>query len=109
MSNIENIYLGSEKIAMREAQAELFELIRENNPEKMRSFGARIDEVARTTGCRSLSVSEGSPGQKEEPKMKCPYCGFEDTRVIDSRPSGGSLRHPKAKALRDVSEAVYHL
>ncbi|MFQ9800294.1 MAG: hypothetical protein ACLR23_16715 [Clostridia bacterium] len=41
--------------------------------------------------------------------MKCPYCGFEDTRVIDSRPSEGSLCHPKAKTVRDVPETVYHL
>ena len=55
LSNIENIYLGSEKIAMREAQAELFELIRENNLDKMRSFGARIDDVAQHHGVQSLS------------------------------------------------------
>ncbi len=47
--------LGSEKIAMREAQAELFELIRENNLDKMRSFGARIDDVAQHHGVQSLS------------------------------------------------------
>lgn len=29
---------------------------------------------------------------KEVPYMRCPFCGYEDTKVIDSRPSEGKKR-----------------
>ncbi len=30
--------------------------------------------------------------RKEEKSMKCPFCNYEDTKVIDSRPSEGKKR-----------------
>lgn len=46
LSNIQSIYANSEKIAMQEAQEQVFEMIRNNDFDKMREFGADLDAVA---------------------------------------------------------------
>ena len=46
LSNLQSIYANSEKIAMQEAQEQVFEMIQKNDFEKMREFGAELDAVA---------------------------------------------------------------
>ena len=46
LSNLQSIYANSEKIAMQEAQAQVFQMIRDNDFDKMRELGAELDAVA---------------------------------------------------------------
>lgn len=55
ITNIQNIYLGSEKIAMMEAQAELIEIIKSDDMDKLRKFSEEIDNVAEHHKLQSIS------------------------------------------------------
>jgi len=40
--------------------------------------------------------------------MKCPYCGYIEDRVIDSRPTDEG-RHTEKKRMFQMPEKIYHL
>lgn len=46
LSNIQSIYANSERIAMQEAQEQILEMVRKNEVDKIRKFGAELDAVA---------------------------------------------------------------
>ncbi len=40
--------------------------------------------------------------------MKCPFCGFAESKVIDSRPNDETIRR-KEERVPILPEEVYHL
>lgn len=41
--------------------------------------------------------------------MKCPYCGDQESKVVDSRHSDDGLSIPPPAGVPVLPEAVYHL
>ena len=61
-----------------------------------------------------IKESNGSPGPaprdgQEERRMRCPYCGQSESKVVDSRPAdeGNSIR--RRRECLQLPEALYHL
>ena len=40
--------------------------------------------------------------------MKCPFCGYEDSKVVDSRPTDEGTVSPSAR-MSQMPQAFYHL
>lgn len=55
LNNIQSIYANSEKIAMQEAQRQILEMVRNDEVERIREFGAEIDAVARHHHLQTLA------------------------------------------------------
>jgi putative GTP pyrophosphokinase len=55
MNNIQSIYQQSEKIAMREAQETLLELVKENKMDEIRDFSHQLDAIAAHHKIQNLS------------------------------------------------------
>ena len=41
--------------------------------------------------------------------MKCPYCGDEESKVIDSRPTEDGRAHSPPPGMPALPHALYHL
>lgn len=41
--------------------------------------------------------------------MKCPYCGYQESKVVDSRHSDDGGEHSPPPRMPAMPEAVYHL
>ena len=58
LNNIQSIYANSERIAMQEAQRQILQMVRDNEVDKIREFGADLDAVARHHGVQNLAEPE---------------------------------------------------
>lgn len=41
--------------------------------------------------------------------MRCPYCGYRESKVVDSRPADEGASIPPAARVPVLREALYHL
>lgn len=41
--------------------------------------------------------------------MRCPYCGYEDSKVIDTRPADEGRTIKKKKRMFKMSEEIYYI
>ena len=41
--------------------------------------------------------------------MRCPYCGYRESKVVDSRPADEGGQHPPPEGVPVLREALYHL
>ena len=41
--------------------------------------------------------------------MKCPYCGFKESKVVDSRPAEEGQQYPPAPGVSLLQQALHHL
>lgn len=40
--------------------------------------------------------------------MKCPYCSYEESKVIDSRSADDGEKNPQKKRVPEMRQTLYH-